>query len=197
MELVFATQNKNKIAEVQALMPDGIRILSLSDIGCHEVLEESQPTIEGNAIQKATYVFKNYGYNCFADDTGLEVDALNGEPGVYSARYAGEACSAEDNMNKLLQALNNNSNRNARFKTVIALFIDERLQCFTGICKGSITKKKMGEHGFGYDPIFKPEGHRKTFGQMDSIEKNRISHRALAVNQLIDFMNRLSSTSNK
>jgi XTP/dITP diphosphohydrolase len=189
MQLVFATNNLNKLKEVQSLIPNDIKLLSLSDIGCFEDIPETQATIEGNAIQKAKYIKTNYGYDCFADDTGLDVSALNGAPGVYSARYAGEHCNPDDNMNKLLKALENNSNRTAQFKTVIALLLDNKLHTFTGICEGEITETKLGDSGFGYDPIFKPLGYNQTFAEMDLTLKNRISHRGKAVNLLISFLN--------
>ena len=189
MQLVFATNNLNKLKEVQSLIPKDIKLLSLSDIGCFEDIPETQDTIEGNAIQKAEYIKTKYGYDCFADDTGLEVKALSGAPGVYSARYAGKQCSSEDNMRKLLNALENNRNRNAQFKTVIALHINNKLEIFTGICKGEITETKHGKSGFGYDPIFKPTGYNQTFAEMDMTLKNRISHRGIAVNLLISFLN--------
>ncbi|MCH4552512.1 non-canonical purine NTP diphosphatase [Aestuariibaculum lutulentum] len=189
MKLVFATNNLNKVKEVQALIPEHITLLSLKEIDCQEDIPETQNTIEGNAIQKAEYIKQNYGYDCFADDTGLEVDALNGEPGVYSARYAGEQKNADDNMDKLLSNLENKSNRDAQFKTVIALHINGNLHTFTGICKGEITKEKHGEKGFGYDPIFKPEGYTETFAELDLSVKNSISHRGNAVSQLVKFLN--------
>lgn len=189
MQLVFATNNLNKLKEVQNLMPKHIKLLNLADIGCSEDIPETQMTIEGNAIQKAEYIKTHYGYDCFADDTGLEVSALNGEPGVYSARYAGEHCNANDNMNKLLNALENKTNRTAQFKTVIALHLNNTLEVFTGICKGEIIKTKRGESGFGYDPIFQPIGYGQTFGEMELELKNRISHRGKAVNKLIAFLN--------
>ena len=167
MQLVFATNNLNKLKEVQALMPKHIKLLSLKEIGCLEDVPETQDTIEGNAIQKANYIKEHYNYDCFADDTGLEVEALNGAPGVYSARYAGEQRNANDNTNKLLSELNSQTNRNAQFKTVIALHINVQLETFTGICKGEITKTKQGDGGFGYDPIFKPLGSKQTFAEMD------------------------------
>ncbi|NJX15722.1 non-canonical purine NTP diphosphatase [Tamlana crocina] len=191
MKIVFATGNQNKVKEVQALMPSHITLLSLKDIDCHEDVPETQNTIEGNAIQKAEYIKTQYGYDCFADDTGLEVEALNGAPGVYSARYAGEQKNAEDNMQKLLSELTTTKNRNAQFKTVIALHLNGKLHTFTGICKGEITEKKHGEKGFGYDPIFKPEGHEQTFAEMDLKLKNRIGHRGKAVEQLVKFLNQL------
>lgn len=189
MKLVFATNNKNKIKEVQALIPSNITLLSLEDIGCHEDIPETQNTIEGNAKQKALYIKEHYGYDCFADDTGLEVEALNGAPGVYSARYAGEQKDANKNMDKLLNELNNNPNRKAQFKTVIALHLDETLHCFTGLCKGDITNLKSGDQGFGYDPIFKPEGYAETFAEMPLTLKNSIGHRGKAVSQLVAFLN--------
>ncbi|MDH7914221.1 non-canonical purine NTP diphosphatase [Winogradskyella sp. SYSU M77433] len=192
MKLVFATNNLNKLKEVQALVPNHIELLSLSDIGCNEDIPETQPTIEGNAIQKAEYIKNNYGYDCFADDTGLEVDALNGEPGVYSARYAGPQRNAEDNMNKLLSALQNKPNRKAQFKTVIALHLNGKLKSFTGICKGEITSEKHGEKGFGYDPIFKAEGYTQTFAEISLEEKNKIGHRGKAVSMLVNYLENLS-----
>ncbi len=189
MKLVFATNNQNKINEVKNLIPKHIELLSLKDIGCHENIPETQKTIKANAIQKAEYVKTHYGYDCFADDTGLEVDALNGQPGVYSARYAGQQRSANDNMNKLLDALKTNSNRNAQFKTVIALHTNGKTHTFTGICSGTITLEKQGENGFGYDPIFKPNGYNQTFAEMDLSLKNKIGHRGKAMSYLIDFLN--------
>ncbi len=190
MKLVFATNNDNKIKEVQALIPSGIKLLSLADIDCTEDIPETSATIEGNAIQKAHYVKEKYGYDCFADDTGLEVESLDGAPGVYSARYAGEAKDAEANMNKLLNELDKNEQRNAQFKTVIALTIDDDLTTFTGICQGEITKEKKGTGGFGYDPIFLPHGYSETFAELPLSEKNQISHRGKAVQQLIEFLHR-------
>jgi XTP/dITP diphosphohydrolase len=189
MQLVFATNNANKLKEVQALMPEHIELLSLAAIGCFEEVPETQNTIEANAVQKANYIKEKYGYDCFADDTGLEVDALNGEPGVYSARYAGEQRNANDNMNKLLKKLKNKPNRAAQFKTVIALHLNGKLQTFTGICKGDITTTKRGDSGFGYDPIFKPLGYNLTFAEMDLVLKNQIGHRGKAVSQLVAFLN--------
>lgn len=188
MKLVFASTNKNKIKEIQLLLPTEIQLLSLNDIGCIKEIPETADTIEGNAILKADYVTQNYGYNCFADDTGLEVEALNGEPGVYSARYAGEQKDANENMDKLLANLKDKSNRNAQFKTVIALNIDGKQELFTGIIKGKISTEKIGTNGFGYDPIFIAEGYDKTFAELTISDKSNISHRGLAVKQLIDFM---------
>lgn len=189
MKLVFASNNKNKIAEIQSMLPENIRILSLEDINCLEDIPETADTIEGNAVLKADYVTTKYGYDCFADDTGLEVNALNGEPGVYSARYAGEQKNADDNMNKLLDELKNQESRSAQFKTVIALNLNGKQQLFTGIAKGSITKNKMGTNGFGYDPIFKPENFAETFAELPLATKNQIGHRGKAVQQLIDYLN--------
>lgn len=189
MQLVFATNNLNKLKEVQNLIPDHIKLLSLEDIGCVEDVPETQDTIEGNAIQKAEYIKKHYGYDCFADDTGLEVDALNGEPGVYSARYAGEQRNSEDNIQKILINIKDTSNRRAQFKTVIALEFLGKQHLFTGICKGEITRDKMGEKGFGYDPIFKAEGYDQTFAEISLEEKNRIGHRGKAVQLLVEFLN--------
>lgn len=193
MQLVFATNNHNKLKEVQSLMPKSIQLLSLGDILCIEDIPETQPTIEGNAIQKAEYIKKNYGYDCFADDTGLEVEALNNEPGVFSARYAGPQRNANDNMNKLLAELADKDSRKAQFKTVIALHLNGKLQTFTGICKGEITFEKKGEKGFGYDPIFKAEGYNKTFAEISLEEKNKIGHRGKAVSKLIEFLRKQES----
>ncbi|MGK0308952.1 MAG: XTP/dITP diphosphohydrolase [Urechidicola sp.] len=191
MQLVFATNNPNKIKEVRALVPKHIKLLSLDDILCIEDIPETQSTIEGNAKQKADYIKTNYGYDCFADDTGLEVDALDGEPGVHSARYAGPQRNAENNTNKLLEALEGKTNRNAQFKTVIALHLDGQLHSFTGLCKGEITEEKHGKGGFGYDPIFKAEGYYKTFAEIALEEKNEIGHRGKAVKFLIQYLNNL------
>lgn len=188
MKLVFATNNQNKIKEVQALIPEHITLLSLKVIGCFEEVPETQLTIEGNAIQKVEFIKEQYGFDCFADDTGLEVEALNGNPGVLSARYAGEQRDANDNMNKLLRELNDNPNRDAQFKTVIALHLKNKLHTFTGVCKGEITTTKKGDSGFGYDPIFKPDGYDQTFAQMDLSLKNQIGHRGKAVTKLVEFL---------
>ena len=190
MQLVFASNNKNKIKEIQALVPDTIQIISLEAIGCSEDIPETADTIEGNAILKANYITEKYGYNCFADDTGLEVDALNGAPGVYSARYAGEQKDANDNMDKLLSELKDTINRNANFKTVICLNFNGTQQLFTGIIKGTIIDEKIGTNGFGYDPIFIAEGHQKTFAELSLEEKATISHRGIAAAQLIGFLSK-------
>ncbi|WP_338374925.1 non-canonical purine NTP diphosphatase [uncultured Flavobacterium sp.] len=191
MKLVFASNNKNKIKEIQQMLPESITILSLEDIGCTEDIPETAETIEGNAILKANYVTEKYGYDCFADDTGLQVEALNGEPGVYSARYAGEQKNANENMNKLLSNLENKTNRNAQFKTVIALNINKNQYLFTGIVKGNIIKEKIGNQGFGYDPIFVAENDTRTFAQLSIEEKAIISHRGIAVKQLINFLSKI------
>lgn len=188
MKLVFATNNKNKIKEIKHLLNDTIKLLSLEEINCNEEIPETSDTITGNALQKAQYVYEKYGCNCFADDTGLEIESLNGAPGIFSARYAGEQKSSEDNMNKVLTKLKNSSNRNAQFKTVIALIIDGKETLFEGIAKGEITNEKSGSAGFGYDPIFKPKGFNITFSEMDLAEKNKISHRGKAVNKLISYL---------
>lgn len=188
MQLVFATNNLNKLKEVQALLPKEITLLSLEAINCKEDIPETQPTIEGNAIQKAEYLKEHYSYDCFADDTGLEVTALNGEPGVFSARYAGKQRSAEDNMDKLLNNLESKSDRSAQFKTVIALSLNEKLHTFTGTCKGTILTEKRGDKGFGYDPVFQPEGYNQTFAEMDLELKNQIGHRGKAIQQLVAFL---------
>ena len=189
MKLVFASNNLNKIREIQSILNGSIQLLSLEEIGCFEEIPETATTIEGNAILKADYVTQKYGYDCFADDTGLEVKALNGEPGVYSARYAGEQRNADDNMNKLLDALKDKSDRSAQFKTVIALNLNGEQHLFTGLAKGEITVNKAGSYGFGYDPIFQPENYSETFAELSSDIKNKISHRAKATQQLIDFLN--------
>lgn len=192
MKLVFASNNKNKIQEIQALVPNIIQIVSLEEIGCTEDIPETADTIEGNAILKANYVTEKYGFDCFADDTGLEVDALNGAPGVYSARYAGEQKDANDNMDKLLSELKDKSNRKANFKTVIALNLNGKQNLFTGIINGKIIEEKIGTNGFGYDPIFVADGYEKTFAELSMEEKSTISHRGIAVKELILFLQKLS-----
>lgn len=188
MKIVFATNNLNKLKEVQAIMPKNIQLLSLKDIECYEDVPETQETIKGNAIQKVEYIKSNYGIDCFADDTGLEVEALNGAPGVYSARYAGPQRNANDNTNKLLEELKNQSNRSAQFKTVIALQFKGEIHTFTGICKGKITRTLKGNAGFGYDPIFQANGYNQTFAEISLHEKNKIGHRGKAVAKLINFL---------
>lgn len=188
MELVFATNNTHKLEELQVIMGNRIKLLSLKDIECNEEIPEDQATLEGNASQKAFYIYNKYGYNCFADDTGLEIEALNGEPGVYSARYAGEEKSAEANMDKVLAGLLKIKNRNARFRTVISLVTDGIEKQFEGIVEGSILEEKKGISGFGYDPIFQPTGFSKTFAEMNLTDKNKISHRGRAVEKLVLFL---------
>jgi len=193
MKLVFATNNQGKLAEVQKMLPNSIQLLSLKDIECFDDIEETASTLEGNAKIKANHITEKYGFNCFADDTGLEVNALNGEPGVYSARYAGEPVNAENNMQKLITNLANKKDRDAQFRTSICLNIDGKQFLFDGICKGEILTEKQGEKGFGYDPIFTPSGYTKSFAQMTSEEKNKISHRGLAIQKLINFLNNYQS----
>ena len=188
MKIVFASNNKNKIYEIQSMLPESFQIVSLESIGCFEEIPETSETIEGNAILKANYVTQNYGFDCFADDTGLEVEALNGEPGVYSARYAGEHRNADDNMNKLLNKLSDKTNRTAHFKTVIALNLKGKQYLFEGIASGEIITKKIGLRGFGYDPIFKPNGYENTFAELSLEIKNEISHRGKATKTLIEFL---------
>jgi XTP/dITP diphosphohydrolase len=191
MKLVFATNNLHKLKEVQEMLSNSIEVLSLKDIGCSEDIEETESTLEGNAKLKADYITKKYGFDCFADDTGLEVQALDGEPGVYSARYAGEHGNAEKNMEKLLVELQNKSNRKAKFRTIIALNLTNRQYLFEGICEGEILNKKTGVKGFGYDPIFKPSNALCSFAEMNSEEKNIISHRGIAIQKLVKFLNSL------
>jgi len=188
MQLVFATNNNNKLQEVQAML-ENIKLLTLKDINCTEDIPETSPTIAGNAIQKVDYLTKNYKVDGFADDTGLEIKALNGEPGVYSARYAGKEKSAEANMNLVLEKLQQHENKKARFVTVIALNLNGEQHVFEGICTGKIVSEKKGEKGFGYDPIFIPDGFNRTFAQMTMEEKASVSHRGKAVRLLIDFLN--------
>ena len=183
MKLVFASNNANKIKEIQQLIPSSIEVVSLQDI------PETADTIEGNAILKANYVTEKYGFNCFADDSGLEVEALNGAPGVYSARYAGEPKNDDNNMNKLILALKNEPNKKANFKTVICLNVDGKQHLFNGIVNGKIIDTKIGENGFGYDPIFIADGFTKTFAELTMQEKASISHRGIAVKQLVNFLN--------
>ena len=188
MKLVFATHNLNKFKEVQLLLPKHIELLSLMDIGCEEDIPETSETIEGNAILKAEYVRIHFGLDCFADDTGLEVKALNGAPGVYSARYAGDAKNTQANIQKLLQNLDGITDRSARFKTAIALTLQERQHLFLGICEGVITNAERGDKGFGYDPIFQPNGYNQTFAEMPLTLKGEIGHRGKAMRELIDYL---------
>lgn len=188
MKLVFASNNKNKIKEIKNQLPDTIEILSLEDIGCNIDIPETADTIEGNAKLKADFVKRHYGYDCFADDSGLEVDALNGAPGVYSARYAGEQKNDNDNIDKLLEVLQKEENRKANFKTVICLNLHTETYYFTGIIDGQLLKERQGTEGFGYDPIFVADGMGKSFAGIDINAKNAISHRGKAVRQLVDFL---------
>lgn len=187
-KLVFATQNKNKVEEIQQQVQGYYEVESLLDLGWTEELEESQETLEGNASQKVQFVYRKFNCNAFADDTGLEVEALNGRPGVYSARYAGPQKSFEDNMNKILEELNGLSNRRAQFRTVIALVLDGKEYFFEGICKGRIAETKKGDKGFGYDPVFIPDGEERSFAEMSMAEKAAIGHRGKAVQLLLDFL---------
>ena len=191
MKIVFATNNPNKLKEIKALMPMGIDILSLKEIGCNEDIPETGITLEANAFQKAYYIKELYGYDCFADDTGLEIEALFGAPGVYSARYAGLERNAEANMEKILNELSGNINRKAQFRTVIALILNGEEQLFEGIVEGHISEARQGKKGFGYDPIFLPENEQRSFAQMSMSEKGAISHRGRAVRKLVDFLIRM------
>ncbi len=188
-KLVFATNNKHKLEEIRAILGSRIDILSLDDIGCHEDIPETADTLEGNAQIKAQFVYDHYHLDCFADDTGLEVEALNGAPGVFSARYAGgEGHDSEANIKKLLSEMQNKTNRNARFRTVIAFIEQREIRLFEGIVKGCITEEKQGDSGFGYDPIFRPDGFSETFAEMGNEAKNQISHRANAVKKLCEYL---------
>lgn len=191
MKLVFATNNKHKLEEITDIVGDRIEILSLNDIACHDDIPETADTFEGNALQKARYVKEKYGYDCFADDTGLLVEALHGEPGVYSARYAGEPANSERNIDKLLANLAGKNNRNAKFVTCIALILNGKEHIFYGEIAGHIISERRGTSGFGYDSVFVPEGYEETFAQMGEEEKNKISHRAKAVKKLSEFLNTL------
>jgi len=188
MKLVFATNNQNKLKEIQNLLGEDFELLSLKDIQCNEEIPEDHDTLEDNASQKAYYVHDKYGVNCFADDTGLEIEALNMEPGVYSARYAGEQKNSEDNMAKVLRNMEDVTNRKARFRTVISLVIDGKEMQFEGIVDGHMLENKQGTDGFGYDPIFQPEGYDVSFAQMSMEDKNAISHRGRAVEKLVKYL---------
>lgn len=188
MKLVFATNNRHKLNEVRAIVGDKVEVLSLNDIGCHDDIPETADTLQGNALIKARYIYEKFRVDCFADDTGLEVEALDGAPGVFSARYAGEECDSEANMQKLLQNLTGKSNRNAQFRTVIALIIKGEEKLFNGIVKGTITEEKRGDSGFGYDPVFVPEGFSESFAQMSGDMKNSISHRYRATLELSNYL---------
>lgn len=187
---VFATNNAHKLEEVADILKDKVELLSLKEIGCHADIPETADTLEGNALLKARYIFENYHTDCFADDTGLEVEALGGAPGIYSARYAGDGHDSEANMRKLLHDLEGVENRKAQFRTVFALIIDGKEHLFEGIIRGEITNNRKGTSGFGYDPIFVPEGYTQTFAEMGNELKNQISHRAIATNKLCKFLMR-------
>ena len=189
-KFVFATNNAHKLEEVTAILGNKIELLSMKDINCHADIPETADTLEGNALLKARYIFENYQLDCFADDTGLEVEALNGAPGVYSARYAGDAHNSEANMKKLLQDMEGIENRKAQFRTVFALIINGKEHLFEGIVTGEITKHRHGTSGFGYDPVFIPEGYTQTYAEMGNELKNKISHRALATNKLCNFLSK-------
>ena len=197
MKIVFATNNPNKLKEIQTLIPKEIEIISLKEIGCTEDIPETGDTLEANAFQKVHYVKENYNYDCFADDTGLEIDALNGAPGVYSARYAGPEKSAEANIEKILNELQGKENRKAKFRTAIALTLNNEEHLFEGEINGHISKVKQGNEGFGYDPIFMPENEKRSFAQMSMEEKGTISHRGRAVNKLVTYLNNLSTLTTK
>lgn len=187
-KLVFATNNKHKLIEIRQIVPGIFEVVGLEDIGCFTDIPETAETLEGNADIKANYVFTHFKLSCFADDTGLEVDALDGAPGVYSARYAGEDGNADNNIDKLLQELSSFSNRKARFRTVISLILDNELHHFEGQVEGKIIHKRQGEDGFGYDPVFVPNGYDQSFAEMPAETKNSISHRGIATRKLIDFL---------
>ena len=192
MELIFASNNKHKLEEIRTLVGKKYTIISLSDMGCNDEIPEEQTDLLGNALQKTRCIYKKYQKNCFADDTGLEIEALGGRPGVYSARYAGVQCSFEDNMNKVLEEMIDVSNRKACFRTIIALIWEGKEYIFEGKVDGLILSEKHGEEGFGYDPIFQPEGFLESFAQMEIGKKNAISHRGRALTKLIDFLNTLN-----
>ncbi|MDD2437660.1 MAG: non-canonical purine NTP diphosphatase [Massilibacteroides sp.] len=193
MKIVFATNNKHKLDEVKKIMAGHIKIVSLEEIGCHDDIPETANTLEGNALLKASYIKEKFGLDCFADDTGLEVETLHNAPGVYSARYAGETHDSEANMNKLLSELQGKDNRRARFRTVITLIIGNETKFFEGIVNGFIDTVKKGKTGFGYDPIFIPEGYTQSFAELGDTIKNKISHRAKAINKLNDFLSTLNA----
>jgi XTP/dITP diphosphohydrolase len=189
VKLIFATHNSNKAIEIQKLLPEDFQVLTLDDIDFHEEIPENEPTIEGNSAFKAQFIYNKFEMNCFADDTGLEIEALNGRPGVHSARYAGENKNSDANIERVLEELNGIENRNARFKTVITLIIDGEQYIFEGIVNGRIIDEKRGTNGFGYDPIFIPENETRTFAEMELMEKNKFSHRARALEKMIIFLN--------
>lgn len=189
MKIVFATNNTHKLEEIRRMLRGSHQIISLAEIGCHEDIPEEQDTLEGNALQKARYIKQHYGYDCFADDTGLEIDALGGRPGVYSARYAGEAKDSEANMRKVLAEMQGHSDRRARFRTVIALILGNEEHLFEGKVEGEILTARQGSAGFGYDPVFRPDGYDRSFAEMDPDTKNSISHRGEATRKLAAFLN--------
>ena len=189
MKIVFATNNTHKLEEIRRMLQGSHQIVSLAEIGCHEDIPEEQDTLEGNALQKARYIKQHYGYDCFADDTGLEIDALGGRPGVYSARYAGEAKDSEANMRKVLAEMQGHSDRRARFRTVIALILGNEEHLFEGKVEGEILTARQGSAGFGYDPVFRPDGYDRSFAEMDPDTKNSISHRSEATRKLAAFLN--------
>jgi len=195
MELIFATNNRNKAEEIQHLIPQSIRVLTLEDVGLTEDIPEDQDTLEGNASQKSRFVYDRFYKSCFADDTGLEIDALEGRPGVFSARYAGEDKDPQANMDKVMEKLKDEDNRRARFRTVISLILEGRELFFEGVVEGHILREKRGEEGFGYDPIFLPEGSSLSFAQMPMNMKNRISHRSRAIKKLANYLNQYSNPS--
>lgn len=188
MKLVFATHNANKLQEVKELLAPKYEVIGLTELNDHEDIPENEPTLEGNALVKARTIWSKYGLSCFSDDTGLEIDALGGEPGVYSARYGGPDKDPEQNMAKVLDGLKDKTDRTARFRTAVALILDGKQHVFNGTVEGTIRKEKSGAQGFGYDPIFQPEGYEITFAEMDSAEKGRISHRGRAIKALADFL---------
>ncbi|MBN2485272.1 MAG: non-canonical purine NTP diphosphatase [Bacteroidales bacterium] len=188
MQLIFATNNKHKLEEISALLKGYAHVKGLKEIGIHEEIPENCDTLEGNAVEKAMYIFSKYGYNCFADDTGLEIEALNGRPGVYSARYAGTGCSFDDNVNKILAELGNEKNRRAKFRTVIAMVENGQVKTFEGEVHGIIIEEKKGSDGFGYDPVFVPDGYEITFAEMSLDIKNKISHRAMAMQKFVRYL---------
>ena len=197
MKIVFATNNPNKLKEIQSLIPKEIEIISLNEIGCNEDIPETGDTLEANAFQKAHYIKDNFNYDCFADDTGLEIDELNGDPGVYSARYAGPERNANTNMNKVLNELKGKKNRKAQFRTAIALILKGEEHLFEGKVEGYISKDKQGNEGFGYDPIFIPENDIRSFAQMSIQEKGAVSHRGRAVRKLVAYLNKISKPNSK
>ncbi|HTO36808.1 MAG TPA: non-canonical purine NTP diphosphatase [Brumimicrobium sp.] len=195
LELVFASQNQNKVKEIQGLLPDHVSVKSLKDIACFDEIPEEEPTLEGNALQKAKYIYDKFGVNCFADDTGLEIEALDGAPGVYSARFSGPEKNDDNNIDLVLEKLASQVNRNARFRTVIALILDGKEYLFEGIVRGEIRKERKGTEGFGYDPIFEPEQFGKTFAEMSLDQKNERSHRSRAINRVSDFLRSIKRNS--